>query len=274
MTPSDVPSALRLTVQAGWNQTPGDWLRMLDMEPQGCFIAEVDGVLVGTTVCCTFNEIAWLALVLVDIAFRERGIGRRLVHAGLQYAEDRGVKTVRLDATPLGRPVYERLGFQPQFELSRWGGLPTDSRAAASPPVAGVSQVVDFERLYELDRQATGTNRTKLLKRLFAESPPGVAWNCDGQVAGSITRRPGRLSTQIGPCSGTSDACRGLLRSELQAHQSQPVIIDIPVDKADLNAVASEAGLTVQRTLLRMYRGAPVVENLQWFQISSGAELG
>ena len=274
MTPSDVPSALRLTVQAGWNQTPGDWLRMLDMEPNGCFMAEVDGVLVGTTVCCTFDEIAWLALVLVDIAFRERGIGRRLVQAGLKYADDQGVRTVRLDATPLGRPVYERLGFQPQFELSRWGGLPTDSMSAESTQVGGAPGIVDFEWLCELDRQATGTNRTKLLKRLFAESPPNVAWNRDGQAAGSIARRPGRLATQIGPCSGASELCCGLLWRELQAYRSQPVIVDIPVDKADLNAVASDAGLTVQRTLLRMYRGAPVVENPEWFQISSGAELG
>ena len=30
--------------------------------------------------------------------------------------------TVHLDATPLGRPVYERLGFRPQFDLQRWDG--------------------------------------------------------------------------------------------------------------------------------------------------------
>lgn len=275
MAASDVPSALKLTVQAGWNQTPGDWLRMLEMEPDGCLVAEVAGTLVGTTVCCTFDEIAWLALVLVDTSFREQGIGRRLVQAGLKYADDRGVRTVRLDATPLGRPVYERLGFQPQFELSRWGGIPIESsQETTSLPRIQRHDFVEQERLFELDRLGTGTNRTKLLQRLLTESAPDVACDSDGRAEAFITRRPGRLSTQIGPAIGSSDQCQELLSRELEAHRGQPVIIDIPVDRTDLNTIAERAGLEVKRTLLRMYRGEPVIENPQWFQISSGAELG
>ncbi|MDB5339402.1 MAG: putative acyltransferase [Planctomycetaceae bacterium] len=274
MTRSDVPSALQLTVQAGWNQTPGDWLRMIELEPNGCLVAEVDGKLIGTTVCCTFDEIAWLALVLVDTSFRERGIGRRLVQAGLKYADDSGVRTVRLDATPLGRPVYERLGFQPQFELSRWGGIPTGAVVASSMPQIDMgTSVSDYELLFELEKQAIGTNRKKLLQRLFAESPPTTVWN-GGQVTSFLTRRPGRLSTQIGPGIGSREECSQLLEGELVAALGRPVIVDIPIDRGDLNAVAERAGLTVQRTLLRMYRGESVVENASLFQISSGAELG
>ncbi len=274
MTRSDVPLALQLTVQAGWNQTPADWLRMLEMEPNGCLVAEVEGTLVGTTVCCTFDGIAWLALVLVDTGFRERGIGRRLVQTGLKYADDMGVRTVRLDATPLGRPVYERLGFQPQFELSRWGGIPTSSVVNSSMPQVEVETLAaDYEPLFELDRRAICTNRKKLLQRLFAESPPAIVRTA-GRVASFLTRRPGRISTQIGPGIGSRGECRMLLERELVASRGQPVIIDIPVDRPDLNAVVEQAGLTVQRTLLRMYRGETVVENASLFQISSGAELG
>lgn len=276
MTPADVPAALQLTVQAGWNQTPADWLRMIDLEPQGCLIAEVDGRLVGTTVCCTFDDIAWLALVLVDTALRGRGIGRRLVQAGLQYADDCGVRTVRLDATPLGRPVYERLGFQPQFELSRWGGIPTGAGRSPVLPVVDMNapDEAGCESLCELDRRATGTNRAKLLRRLFAESPPVMVTGPGGLVTGFLTRRVGRLSTQIGPAMGSREVCAGLLRRELDAFRGQPVIADIPVDHAELNAVAQQAGLNVQRNLLRMYRGEPVIENPELFQISSGGELG
>lgn len=274
MTPSDVSSALQLTVQAGWNQTPADWMRMLELEPNGCLVAEVEGTLVGTTVCCTFDEIAWLALVLVDQGFRERGIGRRLVQTGLKYADDRGVRTVRLDATPLGRPVYERLGFQPQFELSRWGGIPTSSACTSSMPQVDVeTPAADYEPLFELDRRATCTNRRKLLQRLFTESPPAIVRTA-GRVTSFLTRRPGRLSTQIGPGIGSRQECRTLLERELAAFHGRPVIIDIPVDRPDLNAVAERAGLTVQRTLLRMRRGVPVVESSDLLQASSGAELG
>ncbi len=272
MVAADVPSALQLSMQAGWNQTPGDWSRMLNLEPHGCLVAEVAGAVVGTTVCCTFEEIAWLAMVLVDVSFRDRGIGRRLVQAGLKYADDAGVRTVRLDATPLGRPVYERLGFQPQFELSRWGGISAGCDLAATTGREATAD--DLQSIFEFDQRGTRTRRTKLVRRLCAESTPTVAINDKGHVAGFITRRLGRLSTQIGPCIGSLADAVSLLRRELEAHRGQPVIIDIPVDRIHLNAVAEQAGLTVQRSLLRMYRGEPVLENSALFQISSGAELG
>ena len=272
----DVPAAWGLTVQAGWNQTPADWRRMLDMEPAGCFAAEVEGRLVGTTVCCIFGEVAWLALVLVDLAFRDRGIGRRLVQAGLKYADARGIPTVRLDATPLGRPVYERQGFHGQFELARWGGI------SAELPAIGAAQVDSFlesdsnewPELIELDVQATKTAREKFLRRLFTESPPRVARTTEGRVAGYLTRRSGRMATQVGPAMGTLDVVQNLLIHELQQLQGQPVIIDLPVNQPELGEIAQRAGLTVQRNLLRMSRGTPLVEDFDLFQISSGGELG
>lgn len=276
MVSDDVPAAWGLTVQAGWNQTPGDWRRMLEMEPGGCLAAEVDGKLVGTTVCCTFGNVAWLALVLVDVAFRDRGIGRRLVASGLRYADDRGISTVRLDATPLGRPVYERQGFHGQFELSRWGGVPVGMSMTVGQPMERSDQS-DLEYLPDilaLDGRATNTNREKFLRRLFTESPPRIVWKDGVQVAGYLTRRTGRLATQIGPAMGPPEAAQELLHQELQYLQGQPVIIDLPVDRTDLADIARSAGLSVQRNLLRMYRGRPLIEDRSLFQISSGGELG
>ena len=35
----DLPAAMRLKEAAGWNQTEEDWLRLLRLEPRGCFAA-------------------------------------------------------------------------------------------------------------------------------------------------------------------------------------------------------------------------------------------
>ena len=43
MTPGDIELGMRLKGQAGWNQTPADWQRFLELEPNGCFVAEWDG---------------------------------------------------------------------------------------------------------------------------------------------------------------------------------------------------------------------------------------
>lgn len=123
MTPADLALGMRLSGQAGWNQTEADWRRLLALGGEGCFVAEWAGHPAGTTVTCIFEAIAWIAAVLVDEALRRRGIGAALVEHALKYLDGRGATIARLDATPLGRPVYERLGFAAEYELVRMQGV-------------------------------------------------------------------------------------------------------------------------------------------------------
>src|SRR5262245_16769871 len=104
MTAADVPLGMRLKEQAGWNQVEKDWLRFLDLEPGGCFVAELDGTAVGTVATCVFGPVAWVAMVLVNAAYRGRGAGKALMGHALKYLDGRGVASVRLDATSLGQP--------------------------------------------------------------------------------------------------------------------------------------------------------------------------
>src|SRR5690348_4685599 len=111
MTLADIPAGMRLKEQAGWNQLEADWRRLLDWQPDGCFLAELDGAPVGTVTTCRLGAVAWVAMMLVEAGQRRRGIGRALMVHALDDLDARGVRTVRLDATPLGRPLYETLGF-------------------------------------------------------------------------------------------------------------------------------------------------------------------
>src|SRR3954447_22763141 len=107
MTVADIATGVRLKGQAGWNQLESDWRRLLDLQPDGCFVAEIDGAAVGTVTTCRFGPVAWVAMMLVGEAFRGRGIGRDLMLRALAELDGQGVRSVRLDATPLGRPLYE-----------------------------------------------------------------------------------------------------------------------------------------------------------------------
>ena len=107
-----------------------------------------------------FGAVAWIAMMLVDEAFRGRGIGRALMDRALEHVDSRGIPTVRLDATPLGQPLYEKLGFAPQFEVARFGGspLPRESATAEAGPSEGVllpAVEEHFEEIVELDRAVT-----------------------------------------------------------------------------------------------------------------------
>ncbi|HEV3256349.1 MAG TPA: GNAT family N-acetyltransferase [Gemmataceae bacterium] len=272
MTVADLPLGMRLKDQAGWNQTEADWRRLLDLEPDGCFVAELDGLPVGTTATCVFGSVAWVAMVLVDGAVRGRGIGRALMSHALAFLDSRGVRCTRLDATPLGRPIYQKLGFVGQYELARYEGV-----LPQSDPVAGVEPVRpdQFSRLLQLDREITGTDRGKLLHRLYEERPGDmVVVQGGGDVAGYLTARAGSRAFHIGPCLARAGAGPPLFAAACHRYAGRPVVMDIPQSNAAAVVRAGAMGLTIQRPLWRMCRGEWVHEHIQDLWASSGPEKG
>lgn len=108
MTKLDIPSGMRLKEIAGWNQTVQDWERFLTASPGGCFVAEFDGKVCGTATTISYEErFAWVGMVLVDPEFRGRGVGTKLLVRAIEHLDAGKISTIKLDATPLGKPLYE-----------------------------------------------------------------------------------------------------------------------------------------------------------------------
>jgi GNAT superfamily N-acetyltransferase len=63
------------------------------------------------------TEIAWVA---TNEAARGRGLSSALMRQALWDARERGQRTSTLQATKLGAPVYERVGFRDLGELQMW----------------------------------------------------------------------------------------------------------------------------------------------------------
>jgi GNAT superfamily N-acetyltransferase len=272
MTTGDLALGLRLSRQAGWNQTEADWLRLLYFEPEGCFAAELDGSAVGTTTTCVFGPVAWIAMVLVDEEHRRRGIGTHLLRHALEYLDSRQVPTIRLDATQLGRPVYEKLGFVPEYELARYQGIAPSYQASLT---ITETPAETYPNIIEFDKVITGTNREKMLIRLFDEFPHGLRalWR-QGKIEGYLTMRPGAEAVQIGPCVAVPSAGPALLRDALGRCAGQRVFVDIPIQNADAVKIAESSGLTIQRCFTRMCRGERVDDNVAALWAGSGPEKG
>ena len=272
MTAADLPLGMRLSGQSGWNQTEIDWRRALDLQPDGCFVAEWNGTPAGTTTTCVFGDTAWIAMVLVDEALRGRGIGRALMRHALTFLDGQGISTVRLDATPLGQPLYERLGFVVEYRLARYEGV-----LAAVDAVRGVAGAVpeQWEALAALDRTVTGVDRRELLYHLFAAEPESVrVAHADDTVSGFIAARTGSRAIQLGPCIAPPDVSPLLIVDAWGRYPGQRAYIDIPVDNTAATRLAEARGLTVQRYLTRMSRGTPHRERLDWLAASFGPEKG
>jgi GNAT superfamily N-acetyltransferase len=268
----DLRFGLRLMLQAGWNHLESDWLRFLKLGPQGCFIAELNGRRIGTTMTITFDKVAWIAMVLVVEDARGQGIGTALLKHALRYLDGCKIKTVRLDATHLGRPIYEKLGFIPEYKLVRFAGIAPSGR---TEPAVTKAMPERFSDLIEFDSRITGTNRAKMLGALLREYPENTRVFIHGDtIEGFVTMRPGRKAIQIGPCTAILNAGPVLLLDALKRCMGKAVFVDVPTDNAPAVKFIEQSGLEIQRRFLRMYRGERVRDNITAIWSSSGPEKG
>jgi GNAT superfamily N-acetyltransferase len=277
----DPPLVLRLKEQAGWNQTPADLVRFRTLAPEGSFVAQWDGEPVGCVIAFEFGTVAWIAMMLVDEAFRGRGVGRALMERALEHVDARGIPSVRLDATPMGEPLYEKLGFVRQFEVRRFAGSLTAEAAAAAHEQAQAAAVVlpglpeHLEGMIDFDCRATNTDRRRLLTALFHEQPDELRVAVhERRVIGYVTSRPGAAARQIGPCMADISAGERLLIDSIARHVGEKLYVDVPADNAPAVHCMERLDLAVHRTLTRMCRGNPVVEDVPRLFASSGPEKG
>ncbi|MFN8574185.1 MAG: GNAT family N-acetyltransferase [Gemmatimonadaceae bacterium] len=80
--------------------------------PWQLYLATIDGVPLGTSMLYCGAGVAGLFAVGTDPAARGRGLGAALTLAPMRDAGRRGYHHGVLFASPMGQPIYERLGFR------------------------------------------------------------------------------------------------------------------------------------------------------------------
>lgn len=97
-----------------------------DDEPMQAFLATLDGRPVATAQLLLGAGVAGVYTVATIPEARRRGIGGAITLAVLRHARDLGYRIGVLCATPMGEPVYRRLGFAKYCMLSEYEYFPPD----------------------------------------------------------------------------------------------------------------------------------------------------
>lgn len=269
LTSHDVGAAVNLSNLAGWNQTEADWKLLLELEPEGCLGIESDGQIIATaTIACYGDRLAWLGMVLTHPQYRRRGFARRLLESALNIAAGRGVRSIKLDATEQGAPLYRSLGFETEQEIQRWSGDHQPALAAVSGGRRTISNTRRTGGNFALDRQAFGADRSRLLC-LLADNGHAFA---NGN--GFALARPGSRAWFLGPCvARTPEAARALIELCLATHAGAWFWDLLPVNR-EAAWVATDLGFHPERKLLRMVKGQEVRGDEQMTYAGAGFEFG
>jgi ribosomal protein S18 acetylase RimI-like enzyme len=244
-----------LAKSEGWNQTEKDWNLILENKTNRYFVAEDKGKVIGTIIAMNYANIeAWIGMLLIDKDYRRQGIGRMMMVNIIESLK--GFVSVRLDATPAGRPVYQKLGFVDEFRLHRmvcqsFKGIEGDISTAVDPVMPE-----DMDDIIQFDSDIFGVKRTYLLNNVRSNYPhKAFLLRKFGKVAGYVLGRNGVRFNYIGPvfASSTGDAILLLSRALRTIEPNSAVAINIMDNRNELREWLEKNGFEVQRYFTRMY---------------------
>jgi GNAT superfamily N-acetyltransferase len=268
MRSEDLEPAVAAIRDGGWGERRPELTYYLQHQPTTVFVAEQGGSIVGTAIVTRSAGIAWLGLVFVAPALRGQGLGSRLTRAGLEYLQERGMRSILLAASQLGRPIYEKLGFVVDGHYSVLFGPGLDNADALSHGEVRPLEPRDLEAASALDRAATAEDRGHLLSAL------GRGWlvERDGRVQGYALRTPWGFGPVVADDERTGRVLLDVQRAQVQKGQEMRLMV--PRDNLAAMQYLTDAGFEVRAGLPRMRLGEPVAWQPSRIWAAVNAALG
>jgi GNAT superfamily N-acetyltransferase len=273
----DIDKCMLLSDAEHWNQTETDWKRLIFGSQNNCLVAEIENHIVGTATAMNYsNSVAWIGMVLVDKNYRGRGIANALLLALLNLLKS--CKTVKLDATPAGQPVYEKIGFIYEYTIHRMVKSSVLSHRTEENMIRPEAiQPSDINEITSLDYSVFGAERNYLIASLYNEgSDKAFCIRQDGRITSFLLGRKGRNYFQIGPVAapGITEA-KILILNVLEELSGEQIVVDVPDDKVELIQWLKDAGFILQRQFSRMYlQQNPYAGNVKNNYLICGPEYG
>jgi predicted N-acetyltransferase YhbS len=251
MTQADLERAVELSRDHSWPHREEDWAFFL-ARGEG-LVAVLDGRVIGTIMAWRYGDhAATLGMVIVDKALQGQGLGRKLMQAMLDQL---GERSVILQATAEGAPLYEKLGFVDAGSVHQHQGVIT------SVPLA---ELQSGERIRPLGAQdnspaqlysrASGMDRNALVEAILAQDSAVVLTRDHTPVGFAALRRFGRGWSIAPIIAPDADGAKALILHWLGQNAGNFTRLDV-TDDSTLSPWLAELGLPNVGTVRTMVRG-------------------
>lgn len=275
MRRTEVQLALDWAAAEGWNPGRFDAEPFWAADPQGFFLAEVDGRPAGSIAAVAYDErFGFAGLYVVRPQLRGGRCGVELGRAALDYL---GSRTIGLDGVPAKQENYHRLGFRPAYKTVRHEGVARAIFRSAD----SAAELVDLRRipravLAGYDRTFFPAPRPDFLEA-WIRQPGSAALGVIRQdrLAGYAVARPCRAGYKIGPLAADEPMlAEVLLEAIVEVLSGETFYLDAPEPNRAAAALAARYQMRPVFETIRMYRGpAPEIDLDRVFGVTT-LELG
>jgi len=251
MTGPDIGTATALSREQAWPHREEDWA--LFLEAGEGIVAEQAGRVLGTVMAWRYGEdFATVGMVIVASDVQGQGLGRKLMEAMFDRLAGR---TVVLNATAAGLPLYEKLGFVETGVIHQHQAIAPGVAVAEGFPGGRVRTMGQSDNgLGDLYSRASGMDRTALFERLAANAHTVVLTRDHQAVGFAQVRRFGRgwlVGPVVAPDPGGAKA---LILNGLRTHAGTFCRLDVTGDSG-LSEWLEEIGLPRVDSVKTMVRG-------------------
>jgi hypothetical protein len=200
-----------------------------------------------------YRATGWIGNLIVVPERRGRGIGSLLMEHAMAHLRSLRAATLRLEADPLGIPIYRRLGFVDEFDSPRFH---RDVPARITAPSVAPLGDADLPAVAAFDAPRFGDDRSRLLPLLLGRARSAFRVPRRGAIAGYLMALPGRHGTRIGPwVADAPEAGRDLLQAALASAATAAVTLAVPGPNVIARQILLDAGFRETPSSLRMVHG-------------------
>lgn len=252
---SDLETANAI-LQSAFQRTE-NWLPELRLfrrlQPEGTFLASVNGIPAGMVATILYSNYAYVGLMGVHQDFQGQGLGIALMEHVLTWTSERKITLVKLDASPFGQPLYEKLGF---VLLDEVYVLESQANPLNSQHLDGIQLMAPhhLDLLAVSDTQTFGTDRSRLLRALLEIYPERafIAISKQEQISGYLFAQAKRIGPWI--MNETGDA-ETLLLTALSLPFNVSVSVVTPANNTGAVSLLQRYGFQIVRVNRHMAYG-------------------
>ena len=255
----------------GWNPGIADGLAFYQADPDGFFLAEIDGKVVGCISAVKYSQdYGFIGFYVVEPEHRKSVAGIQLALTALNYLEG---CNIGIDGVPDRIANYERLGFKVSHFNARFETIGTDYTIDNNITFV---KSIDRNLLYEYDRHCFPAPRNNFIDS-WVDMPNSFSYiYAEGTVLkGWGTIRKCRKGYKIGPLFADNFNIANSLYKALVNHAlDELVYLDIPLNNPEAMNLAVRYDMKKVFETARMYsKNEPEIDFNRIFGITS-FELG